>query len=52
MKNLKPIEQVAYQEGYADAQQKYKGDFLYGFYTGLVGAIITLIICLTFNLYM
>ena len=50
MKKLKPTEQVAFQEGFATAQKKHKQDFLYGFYTGLVGAIITLIICLTFNL--
>jgi hypothetical protein len=52
MKNLKPTEQVAYQEGYADAQKKRKDDFLYGFYTGIVASIITVFICLTFNLYM
>jgi len=73
MKNLKPTEQVAYQEGYYDAKDKeislrdlqnafhngflsgqktYKNDFIYGFYTGLAGAIITVFICLIFNLEM
>ena len=51
MKNLKPEEQVAYQDGFATANTKHKDDFIYGFYTGLVASIITAIICLTCNLY-
>tara|TARA_R100000664_G_C2741179_1_gene129633 strand:- start:1362 stop:1520 length:159 start_codon:yes stop_codon:yes gene_type:complete len=52
MKNLTPIEQVAYQEGYHKAKENYKNNFKYGYYTGFAFAVITYIFCLTFNLYM
>ena len=52
MKKLIDTEQVAYQEGYAHAKKKHKNDFLYGFYTGFIGVIITIIFCLTFKFTM
>ena len=47
-----PDEQLAYQEGYFDSKQKYKGDFKYGLFTGFLFSFICLIINLTFKLYM
>ena len=51
MKKLTPEEQVAYQEGYATAKKNHKDDFKYGYFTGLIFALITYLFCLTFNLY-
>ena len=52
MKKLSPIEQVAFQDGFASAQKKHKNDFLYGFYTGIVAFCIVAFLCLTCNFYM
>ena len=51
-KKLSPIEQVAFQDGFASAQKKHKNDFLYGFYTGIVAFCIVAFLCLTCNFYM
>jgi hypothetical protein len=51
MKNLKPLEQVAYQEGFYNAKKRYKNDFQYGLFTGMFFSFLLVLFCLTFNFY-